>query len=127
MRSKALMAFLVGLLVSMPIAPSSAHHGGGVEWQEGLEGPIVGVASKFEFRFPHVVLYVDVDSGDGVENWAMTTRWTPTILRQHGWTRNSIRPGDKLVLTYVPHVSKPAVAQMRTIEVNGEELPLQFD
>ena len=116
----------VGLLTAL--GPSaSAHHGGGVEWQDRVEGPIVGVATTFAFRFPHVVIFIDVkgDNGD-VQQWALNTRWTPTILRGHGWTRNSIAPGDTIAVTYQPHVTQPAVVNMVTIEVNGKELPLRF-
>jgi hypothetical protein len=47
-------------------------------------------------------------------------------LREHGWSRDSIKPGDKVTLTYLPHVEKPRVGQMVTIEVNGRPLPLAF-
>jgi hypothetical protein len=29
-------------------------------------------------------------------------------------------------VTYLPHVDKPRVGQMQTIEVNGKALPLSF-
>lgn len=120
-------SILCVLVVLLPIATAYAHHGGALEWQDGVKGPITGVATEFLFRFPHVVVNVDVPDGDNVAHWAVTTRWTPTILRQHGWTRSSIKPGDKVTVTYRQHVSDPAVVQMQTIEVNGEPLPLAFE
>ena len=106
--------------------PAYAHHGGAVEWQQSVHGPVTGIATDFAFRFPHVTVFIDVSNDGATENWAVTTRWTPTILRQHGWTRNSIKPGDTVTATYAPHVTKSTVVQMRTIEVNDDELPLQF-
>ena len=104
-----------------------AHHGGQVEWQDRLEGPVTGIATEFAFSFPHVVIYIDVENeSKDVESWALNTRWTPTILRQHGWTRDSVEPGDTVTVTYHPHITNPTVVNMLTIEVNGEELPLQF-
>jgi len=116
------VSFLAGL------APLGfAHHGGEVEWQRTIAGPITGIATEFAFRFPHVVVYIDVDDGNGdAQQWALNTRWTPTIMRQHGWTRNSIKPGDTVTVTYQPHVTEPTVANMATIEVNGEELALEY-
>ena len=109
------------------MTPTIAHHGGFVEWQDRLEGPLTGVATDFVFRFPHVVIYMDVTDESGeIRNWAASTRWTPTILRQHGWTRNSIQAGDTVTVTYYPHVTEPTVGYMATIEVNGEALPLEF-
>jgi len=122
-----IIAMCFGIFALCSVSPSAvAHHGGAVEWKQLVEGPVTGIATEFTFRFPHVVVYLDIDDGDDVKTWGMTTRWTPTILRKHGWSRSSIRPGDSVTVTYAPHVSDPTVAQMRTISVNGQALPLQF-
>jgi len=117
---------LAGSMLALAALPIVAHHGGAVEWQTDVRGPLVGTATRFEFQFPHVVVYMDVEGPSGVQNWAVTTRWTPTILRRHGWKRDSIVPGDRLVVTYVAHVESPTVVQMRSIEVNGATLSLDF-
>jgi hypothetical protein len=104
-----------------------AHHGGAVEWADRVEGPLTGTAAEFLFRFPHVLIYLDVESeGGSRQRYAVNTRWTPTILRSHGWTRTSVKPGDTVTITYEPHVSDPLVVNMLTIEVNGTALPLDF-
>lgn len=104
----------------------AAHHGGDVEWADTAVGPISGTATKFAFQFPHVFFEMDVEADGAVAPWTITTRWTPTILRDHGWSRDSIKPGDKVAVTYLPHVDKARVGQMVTIEVNGQSLPLSF-
>jgi hypothetical protein len=118
---------IAGVILAFAALTANAHHGGAVEWQDTVRGPVTGIATKFAFTFPHVVVYVDIEEPDGTEHWAMTTRWTPTILRELGWKRSSIVPGDSVTLTYRPHVTDPAVAQMSTISVNGTELSLQPD
>jgi hypothetical protein len=117
------LTIAVALLATWPIA---AHHGGDVEWADETVGPISGTATKFAFQFPHVFFEMSVEEGGAVQQWTITTRWTPTILRSHGWTRDSIKVGDKITVTYLPHVEKPRIGQMQTIEVNGESLPLSF-
>jgi hypothetical protein len=102
--------------------PVAAHHGGDVEWADQAVGPITGTAAKFSFQFPHVFFEMDVAGTP----WTITTRWTPTILRDHGWSRSSIKSGDEVTVTYLPHVDRPHVGQMVTIEVNGAALPLSF-
>ena len=67
-----------------------------------------------------------VEENGSTSSWTITTRWTPTILRDHGWSRDSIKPGDKVTVTYLPHVEKPRIGQMQTIEINGQSLPLSF-
>jgi hypothetical protein len=106
--------------------PAAAHHGGDVEWADAAVGPITGMATKFAFQFPHVFFEMAVEENGSTSSWTITTRWTPTILRDHGWSRDSIKPGDKVTVTYLPHVEKPRIGQMQTIEINGQSLPLSF-
>ena len=103
-----------------------AHHGGDVEWGDGPLGPMTGTAKKFAFQFPHVYVEVDVAADGAAVPWTLVTRWTPTILREHGWSRDSIKPGDTLTVTYLPHVERPHIGQMVSIEINGQSLPLAF-
>lgn len=113
-------------LLMFAAGPASAHHGGDVEWAEKAVGPIMGTATQFAFQFPHVFFEMTVEDNGATSAWTITTRWTPTILRDHGWTRESIKPGDKITVTYLPHVEKSHVGQMQTIEINGRSLPLSF-
>jgi hypothetical protein len=119
---------VLGAIVAFAAVPvaSLAHHGGDVEWGDGPLGPITGTATKFAFQFPHVYVDVDVAEEGGVAHWTLVTRWTPTILREHGWSRDSIKPGDMLTIHYLPHVERPRVGQMVRIEINGQSLPLAF-
>ena len=119
---------LVGAVASLVFGGAVAHHGGAVEWGEQTRGPLSGVATEFAFRFPHVQLRMDVtDESGATAQWTLVTRWTPTILRRHGWTRDSLEPGDTIVVTYLPHVQSPTVGAIRSIEVNGEPLPVEFE
>jgi hypothetical protein len=123
------LRFSVAILISLTAFvafEAHPHHGGDVEWADQELGPITGTATKFAFQFPHVFFEMDVAAESGAGSWTITTRWTPTILREHGWSRDSIKPGDKVTLTYLPHVEKPRVGQMVTIEVDGRPLPLAF-
>ena len=119
-------ASVVLAMLTLAAWPVSAHHGGDVEWGETPVGPIAGTATKFAFQFPHVFFEMNVEENGAANVWTITTRWTPTILRGGGWSRESIKPGDKITVTYLPHVEKPLIGQMQTIEVNGKSLPLSF-
>ena len=128
MRSSSLRRALIALAASWLVAawPAAAHHGGDVEWADKAVGPITGTATGFAFQFPHVFFEMSVAEDGGAAPWTITTRWTPTILREHGWSRDSIKAGDKISVTYLPHVDKPRIGQMVTVEVNGQALPLSF-
>ena len=107
-------------------ADSAAHHGGAVEWGDEQLGPITGTATKFAFQFPHVYVALDVTENGAVSPWTLVSRWTPTILREHGWSRDSIKPGDKVTVTYLPHVATERVGSIVSIEVNGRPLEIAF-
>lgn len=127
MRKRVSSAFVaVAAACGLAAGPAAAHHGGDVEWADAAVGPITGTATKFTFQFPHVFFEMNVEENGTAAPWTITTRWTPTILREHGWSRDSIKPGDRVTLTYLPHVDKAHVGQMVTIEVNGQSLPLSF-
>ena len=116
----------LAMMALLAVWPASAHHGGDVEWGEMAVGPITGAATKFAFQFPHVFFEMNVEENGATSAWTITTRWKPTILREPGWSRESIRPGDRITVTDLPHVDKARVGQMQTIEVNGKSLPLSF-
>ncbi len=122
-RFRHLALVLAGLAASPALL---AHHGGAIEWNRDVNGPVTGTVTEFAFRFPHVQIYMDVtDEAGNVERWALVTRWTPTVLREWGWSRNSVEPGDQVTVTYATHVREPNMGNMLTLEVDGEPLPLE--
>jgi hypothetical protein len=107
--------------------PVLAHHGGEINWQrDNLVGPVTMTATRFAFSFPHPQFYADMKDKNGrVESWSIVLRPTPTGLRERGWTRNSIKPGDILTVTYNPHKTAPRVAIARRVLINGRFLPIE--
>jgi hypothetical protein len=115
--------YVIGIAVGVLIACAAllAHHGGAVEWQMGKSvGPLTGTVTKFNFVYPHPSILFDVKTPAGeLQHWAGMLRPTPAILREHGWTRNSMKPGDTITITLTPHKTAPFVGNARRIEVNG--------
>ena len=101
-----------------------AHHGGGVEYfMDQTRGPITGVVTSFSFSFPHPYIQFDVkDEAGTVQKWSAVMQLTPTRLRARGWTRDSVKPGDMLTVTYSPHRTAPNVGFARRLVVNGKFL-----
>jgi hypothetical protein len=93
-------ALAAAVLVPGATSPMLAHHGGGVEY--------------FMDRTQ--------DEKGNIQKWAAVFQPTPTRLRAAGWTRDSVKPGDTLALTYSPHKTADHVGFARRIEVNGKFL-----
>jgi hypothetical protein len=115
---------LSALVLLPPAAPLHAHHGGAVEYfMDKTAGPITGTVTTFAFRFPHPYIEFDVkDASGATQKWTAVMQLTPTRLRALGWTRDSVKPGDTLTVTYSPHRSAPTVGFARRVEVNGKLL-----
>lgn len=79
-------------------APAFAHHSFGVHYDSKKVGKIEGVAKKFRFTNPHGILELEVKNDKGqMELWTVETT-APVYMQRRGWSRNSIKAGDHLVV-----------------------------
>lgn len=89
------MAIVTFLTASLPVL---AHHAFSNEFDESKPITLEGVVTKIDWENPHVHYYVDVAQPDGtVVNWACETGG-PNRLSRRGWTQNSLKPGDKVIV-----------------------------
>jgi hypothetical protein len=88
-----LSATALCMLAGMPV---HAHHAQAPFFDQSREVEIEGVVTRFDFRNPHPVLYVEVtnDSG-GIEQWQIQFA-NATGLRRQGWHKDIIGPGEKI-------------------------------
>jgi len=94
---------LAGAAAALGLAMSaSAHHSTAMfEW--GKEVPLKNVTvERWEWTNPHTFLYVTAPkAGGGTERWAFEGM-SPSHLARTGWDKRSLKPGDKISLTYFP-------------------------
>lgn len=111
---------LVGLVAFSGTAV--AHHGGATEYDASKTvGPISGTVTRFNMTYPHPQLYFDVKGASGTaEQWAVLVRPTPAILRKHGWTKATLKPGDAITVTMTPHRTAPRMGNCMRLIVNGK-------
>jgi hypothetical protein len=82
--------------VSLP-----AHHSFAV-FDITSERTVTGTVSKFEWTNPHTFIFVDVPNDKGVvETWAIEGM-SPNYLGRRGWSKTSVKPGDKITITVRP-------------------------
>jgi hypothetical protein len=80
-------------------ATAFAHHAFSNEFDDTKPVTLEGVVTQINWENPHVYFYVDVKESDGtVVNWACETRG-PSGLARRGWKRDSLKIGDKVVVT----------------------------
>ena len=92
-------ALLVAAMTALLTQPSVAHHSFAAEFDANAPIELTGTVTKVEWANPHTFFYIDVTTPSGeVENWALEMG-SPNGLMRRGWTRDSMRIGDVVMVT----------------------------
>jgi hypothetical protein len=90
---------VVGLVVCNGAV--QAHHSF-APFDMGVTKTIDGTVKQVDWTNPHIWVWVDVQNAQGgVDAWGFEGM-SPNYLGRRGWTRNSLKPGDKITVTYRP-------------------------
>jgi len=89
----------IGVLLLTGAAAVFAHHSFAAEFDASKPFKMTGLVTKIEWQNPHTFFYIDVtDPATGkVTNWAMEMG-SPNGLMRQGWTRNTLKIGDIVVV-----------------------------
>jgi hypothetical protein len=90
------LAMAAGLLALA--TPAAAHHGDSGRYEDKLT-TVSGTVVEVQLVNPHSVLIVDVTDASG-----KVVRWRGELgsavsLKQIGWTRTTLKPGDAVTMT----------------------------
>jgi len=105
-----------------------AHHGvAGYDMTKTIT--LHGTVAKFDWSNPHVVVYVDAknDSGE-MQHWTIEFA-APVHMVRAGWSKNSMKAGDDIIIETHPSRNGAPVGITSTITfilktvVNGQALP----
>jgi len=77
--------------------PLLAHHSTAL-FDMTREHTVTGVVTKFDWANPHSFINLDVATENGVEHWRMEIE-ALALLRRYGWTKESLKAGDKITCT----------------------------
>ena len=118
--------FALALIVSAaPVTPSLAHHSFAAEYDSKQPITIKGAVTKVEWMNPHVYFYIDVrDEQTGkITNWALEMG-APAVIQRNGWTRNSMKIGDLVIVegTRAKSGAPHANARSVTLAATGKKL-----
>jgi len=113
---------MTALLWLAPEAPIYAHHAVSAEFDLSKRITLEGRVTKIEWMNPHVYLYVDVQAGSRMANWACETAGPNTLARQ-GWSRSSVSIGDRVKVVGYQARDGAFVASAREIVLaNGRKV-----
>ena len=85
-----------------------AHHGE-TNYDTDKLVSVKATVTKFEFINPHVQIYLELKNEKGeVEKWTCEARSPAMLVRNGGWDKTTLKPGDTSSL---PSVFKPKTAR----------------
>ena len=115
-------AFAIWLL-STP-GPADGHHSASAEFDAAKRIKITGALTKLDWLNPHIIFYMDA-AGEGgrVANWSWELP-SPNQLMRAGWTRNSMKTGDKVTVEgiHARDGSNHGMAMVVTLVSTGKQL-----
>jgi hypothetical protein len=120
------LAALVSLMIFS--GPAIAHHGvAGYDMTRTIT--VHGTVTKFDWSNPHVVVYLDAKNESGeIQHWTIEFA-SPVHMVRAGWSKNSMKTGDDIVIDTHPSRNGAPVGITSTITfilktvVNGQALP----
>ena len=93
------ITILMVLVLALMAAPLWAHHAFSAEYDSNKPLNLKGAVTKIEWNNPHVYFYIDVrnEQTGKVVNWAFEMG-APAVIQRSGWTRNSMKIGDLVLV-----------------------------
>ena len=122
MRVLGSLALSFGLLAA--VAPLRAHHSFAAEYDSKKPVTLKGIVTKVDWTNPHVYFYIDVtDEAGKITNWGFEMG-PPNGLQRAGWTRNTMKVGDEVVVegTLAKDGSNQANARSVVMANTGKKL-----
>ena len=83
-------------------SPAAAHHSFAM-YEPTKTLTFKGTVKSFQWTNPHVILWVLVqpETGGAPQEWSLETT-SPGVLTRNGWTRQSLKAGDRVSVTFSP-------------------------
>ena len=98
-----LAAPIAGALIAASSLPASAHHSFAMYDPDKLQ-TVTGAVQDFEWTNPHAVIWLlaSVPDGQVADRWSVELPTSPGNLTRMGWTKHSLKPGDRVAITLNP-------------------------
>jgi hypothetical protein len=101
MRHSFLSLLLAVALIAAIVAPVAAHHSFAA-FDITTQKTITGTVKELQWTNPHIWLWVDVPNDKGGADTYGFEGMSPNFLARRGWTRTTLKTGDKITVSFRP-------------------------
>lgn len=99
MKSTALTLPLLAAGLLLNSLPGFAHHGDAGRYEDNVV-VMQGTVVEMQLITPHSIIVVDVPDENGkMVHWQAEMGGRTAMIRDFGWTKDTLKPGDKITLT----------------------------
>lgn len=121
-------AIAMGLSLVCGVVHLGAHHSFSTEYDEHKPIELSGVVTKLEWTNPHVRFYLEVkDAAGKVTVWNLELA-SVNSLRRNGWTRLSLKEGDRVTAMGYAALSGSPMASASAVKLaDGRSLFAETD
>jgi hypothetical protein len=93
-----------------------AHHSLAAEYDQKKPVSLTGTLTKLDWRNPHAWIYMDVkNSSGGIDKWECELG-SPNAMTRAGFTQDSVKVGDELVLDGILSKKGTNICSTRTVK-----------
>lgn len=105
-----------------------AHHSFAVFFDAERSVTVRGTVTEFQFRNPHGLIRLKNVDKDGKEQvWKAETN-SPSILERRGWTKDSLKAGDEVIIDGWPARDGSNYLRMRSVKkADGSPVGVPFE
>jgi hypothetical protein len=116
------IALVAGAAWLLASGAASAHHSFSV-FDMSKESVIEGEVVEFQWTNPHTWTWVNVKGADGGVVKYGFEGMSPNFLGRRGWSKNTMKPGDHVKITYAPLKSgEPGGTLLHATMQDGTEM-----
>jgi hypothetical protein len=99
-----------------------AHHGAG-PYDLNRSIDVSGRITQFDFVNPHVEVYFEATDDKGSPRKWVAESGSPNMLHRLGWSKDSLKPGDQVILNGNPSKDgSPTIRLLKITFPDGREL-----
>ena len=123
MKYSFLIALFAAALIAAVAIPSAAHHSFAA-FDVTTQKSVTGTVNKVDWTNPHIWLWIDVPNDKGGTDTYGFEGMSPNFLARRGWTRTTLKNGDKITVSYRPMKDGSKGGMFMTGNANGKVLSM---